>query len=133
VLGFDTCARTGARARTRSSIGVHGPRLREARQRGANIARLAATSPGGSRSALGNLKRGPTLTTARALLGLPDRDGREICMMVRPAFRRAGSRRRRACLGRTQTAVFKAQHVFGYWVDTTAKSGLPALREMTNT
>jgi len=34
------------------------------------------------------------------------------------------------CLGRTKQAVFKMEHVFGYWVDTTNKSGLPTLDEM---
>ena len=34
------------------------------------------------------------------------------------------------CLARTHPAVFKAQHVFDYWLDTAEKSGLPCVAEL---
>jgi hypothetical protein len=131
VLGFDTCGENwgqGSHPFVQSEFMAR--RLREARQRGANITGLAGYVAWWSRSALGNLNEANTYT-AQTLLGAPDRDGREILReWCAKRFGEKGADVAVACLGRTQTAVFKAQHVFGYWVDTTAKSGLPALREI---
>jgi hypothetical protein len=131
VVGFDTCAENwgqGSHPFIQSEFMAR--RLREARRRSGNIVGLAGYVAWWTRSALGTLNEANVYTT-QALLRSPDRDGREILdEWCAQRFGEKGARVAADCLARTQTAVFKAQHVYGYWVDTTSKSGLPTLQEI---
>jgi len=131
VLGFDTCGENwGQSAHPFIQSQFMARRLREARQRGANIVGLAGYVAWWSRTALGTLNEA-NVYTAQTLLRSPDREGRDILRewCVR-RFGEKGADVAATCLGRTQTVVFKAQHLFGYWVDTVRKSGLPAMQEI---
>ncbi len=131
VLGFDTCAENwgqGSHPFVQSEFMAR--RFQEARQRSGNVVGLAGYVAWWSRTALGTFNEA-NVYTAQALLRSPDRDGREILReWCAKRFGEKGADVAATCLGRTQTAVFKAQHIFGYWVDTTAKSGLPTLHEI---
>ena len=66
-----------------------------------------------------------------ALAARPDRDAGEILReWCKNRFGEAAAQTAADCLARTFPVIFKAQHVFGYWVDTGNKSGLPSLHEM---
>jgi hypothetical protein len=131
VLGFDTCAENwGQASHPFIQSEFMARRLREARERGGNIVGLAGYVAWWSRTALGTLNEA-NVYTARALLRSQGRDGRDVLHeWCAKRFGEKGADVATVCLGRTQTAVFKAEHVFDYWVDTTSKSGLPALEEI---
>lgn len=130
VLGFDTCAENwgqGSHPFIQSEFMAR--RLREARQRGADIRGLAGYVAWTDHTALETLNEA-NVATLQTLCRNPDADGREILNdWCARRFGEDGAGVAADCLARTQTVVFKTQHLFGYWVDTTNKSGLPTLAE----
>jgi hypothetical protein len=131
ILGFDACGENwGQGSHPFVQSEWMASRLREARGRGANIAGLACAVGWEGRTALGTLNEA-NLYAARELLRSPERDGRSILReWCAHRFGEKGADLAAACLARTDTVVFAAQHLLGYWADTDTKSGLPTLAEM---
>ncbi len=131
ILGFDSCGENwGQGAYPFVQSAFMSQRLREARARSKNIAGLASYVAWTDHTALGNFNEA-NLYTCQALTRNPTRDGREILReWCAKRFGEGAADLAAEILGRTQPAVFKMKHIFGYWVDTTAKGGLPLLQEM---
>lgn len=131
ILAFDYAAENwGQGAHPFVQVEFMARRVREARAGGANLAGLAGYVAWYGRSALGTFNEA-SIHAGAALAKDPERDGGEILREWCAArFGQEGADAAAACLARTHPAVFKAQHVLGYWVDTGAKSGLPSLHEM---
>jgi hypothetical protein len=105
-------------------------RLREARARSRNIAGLAGYVSWYGRRSLGSFNEA-NIYAGTALTRSPDRDGADILHeWCAKRFGEKGADVAAACLARTHDVVFKSQHVFGYWLDTGNKSGLPTLSEL---
>ncbi|GMU25075.1 MAG: hypothetical protein AMXMBFR13_51460 [Phycisphaerae bacterium] len=131
ILAFDYAGENwGQGAHPFVQIEFMARRLRQARGLSPNIAGLAGYVAWYGRRALGTFNEA-NIYAGAALAADPDRDPHSILLAwctQRFGERAAGVAAE--CLARTQPAVFAAQHVFGYWLDTTNKSGLPALAEL---
>jgi hypothetical protein len=131
ILGFDYAAENwGQGVHPFVHVEFMADRLREARRRSDRIAGLAGYVSWYGRSVLGTFDEA-NVYAGKALAETLDRDGSEIlqawCMN---RFGEGAADVAAACLARTHPAIFKAQHLFGYWLDTSNKSGLPSLREL---
>ncbi len=106
-------------------------RLREARARSANIVGVAGwTAWYEHRTLIGTFNEANVYAGAQVAVH-PDRDPQEILRdWCANRFGDEAAQTAAECLARTFPVIFKAQHVFGYWVDTGNKSGIPSLKEM---
>lgn len=131
ILGFDYAAENwGQGAHPFVQVHFMARRLRESLRRGARIAGLAGYVAWYGRRALGSLNEA-NIDGAAVLAADPQRSAGDIlhawCV---DRFGEKAARVAARCLARTHDVVFHAQHVFGYWLDTSEKSGLPSFREL---
>ena len=125
ILGFDYNAENwGQSVQPFVQVDFMARRVREARARSARFAGIAGwTAWYGHRTLIGTFNEANVHAGAE-LAANPERDPgdilREWCVR---RFGQHAAPTAAACLARTYPVVFKAQHVFGYWVDTANKSG----------
>jgi hypothetical protein len=132
ILGFDYNSENwGQSTHPFIQVDFLARRLREALARSANLVGVAGwTAWYGHRTLIGTLNEANVYAGA-ALAARPDRDPGDILHeWCAKRFGDTAAPTAASCLARTFPVVFKAQHVFGYWVDTSNKSGLPSLWEM---
>ena len=133
ILAFDYAGENwGQGAHPFIQVDFMARRLRESLACGARVAGLAGYVAWYGRSALGTLNEA-NIAAAAALAADFSRDAREILhAWCEERFGAPAAGVAALTLARTFEAVFKVQHVFGYWLDTGEKSGLPSLRELEN-
>ena len=133
ILGFDYAAENwGQGTHPFIQVDFIAQRLRAAREQGANVIGIAGYVAWYGRSVLGTLNEA-NVSAAASLAKNPERDPADILYeWCTERFGDSAARVSASCLARTFEVVFKTQHVFGYWLDTSEKSGLPSLWELQN-
>lgn len=133
ILAFDYAAENwGQGAHPFIQVDFMTQRLRAAREHGANVIGLAGYVAWYGRSALGTLNEA-NVWAAAALAENSERDAGDILHeWCADRFGDNAAEVAASCLACAFQVVFKTQHVFGYWLDTSEKSGLPSLWELQN-
>jgi len=129
ILGFDYAAENwgqGAHPFVHADFMVR--RFREARALGSRLVGIAGYVAWYGKSVLGTLNEANVWAGSVLAREPPAADLLHDWCGRRFGPEAAGTARR--CLARTHPAVFKAQHVFDYWLDTGEKSGLPSVAEL---
>lgn len=131
ILAFDYAGENwGQGAHPFVQVEFMARRLQQARRLSPRITGLAGYVAWYGRRALGTYNEA-NIHAGAGLAAEPDRDPRSILLeWCTQRFDERAAGVAAECLARTQSAVLKAQHVFGYWLDTTNKSGLPTLAEL---
>lgn len=131
ILGFDACGENwGQGSYPCIQAAFMATRLQAARLKSNRLIGVATCVGWGQNLAFGSLNEA-NLFAAQALAQSPERSGDDILReWSANRFGESAADVAANCLARTQNAVFKSQHLLGYWIDTDTKSSLPSLSEL---